>query len=79
LATRYADPYAKIPLALTIVPTTDALSYIPFQSEPLGNERLKLTASTDVPVFDVAQEARAQVRARGRYSHGFGVTMAAGR
>lgn len=68
----------QIPLAVTVVPTADALSYSPFQSEPLRDEWQHLAASTGVPVFDVEDEARAQVRATARYLHGFGAAMTAG-
>jgi hypothetical protein len=68
----------RIPWAVTIIPTADATSYLPFQSEPVRDEWLNLAARTGVPVFDVEDEARAEVRATGRYLHGFGTTMAAG-
>jgi hypothetical protein len=67
----------KIPWAVTIVPTADAATYLSFQPEPLRNEWLNLAARDGVPVFDVEEEARAQVRATGKYLHGFGTAMAA--
>jgi hypothetical protein len=68
----------RIPWAVTIIPTADSTSYLSFRSEPVRDEWLNLAARTGVPVFDVEEEARAQVRATGRYLHGFGTTMAAG-
>jgi hypothetical protein len=68
----------RIPWAVTIVPTADDTSYSPSQPEPVRNEWLNLAAKIGVPVFDVEEEARAEVRATGRYLHGFGTTMAAG-
>jgi hypothetical protein len=68
----------KIPWAVTIVPTADAASYLPFQSDPVRSEWLNLAAKAGVPVFDVENDARAEVRATGKHLHGFGSAMPAG-
>jgi hypothetical protein len=68
----------KISWAMTIVPTADSMSFPPFHSNPVHDDWLKLAASADVPVFDVEEEARAQVRATKTYLHGFGGAMTGG-
>ena len=68
----------KVLFAVTVIPTADASSYLPPQDYPVRNEWLTLATKNDVPFLDVEEEARAQVRATGRYLHGFGATMTGG-
>ncbi|HUO53223.1 MAG TPA: hypothetical protein VMU18_00675 [Rhodoblastus sp.] len=61
-----------IPLAVTIVPDADARSRDPVSDEPIRREWRGLATRDGAPFIDVEEEARAEVRASGRYLHGFG-------
>jgi GDSL-like Lipase/Acylhydrolase family len=68
----------NIPLAVTIVPDADSPSAPPVDGETVREEWRRLAQKAGAPFIDVEAEARALVRAKRIYLHGFGANSGFG-